>query len=86
MDWIPVYIAYKHKQQPVFDNPQKAESFRRLEQLCRRCKALNDILQPTNMIPIYQEQIMKIGQSVAGFSLGEADLMRRAMGKKKLDV
>ena len=86
MDWIPVYIAYKHKQKPVFDNPQKAESFRRLEQLCRRCKALNDILQPTNMIPIYQEQIMKIGQSVAGFSLGEADLMRRAMGKKKLDV
>ena len=66
MDWIPVYIAYKHKQKPVFDNPQKAESFRRLEQLCRRCKALNDILQPTNMIPIYQEQIMKIGQSVAG--------------------
>ena len=86
LDWIPVYIAYKHKEQPVFDKPQKAESFRRLEELCRRCKELNDILTPTNMIPIYQEQIMKIGQSVAGFSLGTADLMRRAMGKKKIDV
>ena len=86
LDWIPVYIAYKNKEQPVFDKPQKAESFRRLEELCRRCKELNDILKPTNMIPIYQEQIMKIGQAVAGFSLGKADLMRRAMGKKKIDV
>lgn len=86
LDWIPVYIAYKNNEKPVFDKPQKEESFRRLEELCRRCKELNDILKPTNMIPIYQEQIMKIGQALAGFSLGKADLMRRAMGKKKIDV
>lgn len=85
LDWIPVYTAYKHKQKPVFDSPKKEENFRRLEELCQRCQALKDILTPTNMIPIYQEQIMTIGQAIAGFSLGKADKMRRAMGKKKKD-
>ncbi len=44
---------------------------------------LKDILQPTYGIIIYQEQVMQIAQILAGFSAGEADILRRAMGKKK---
>ena len=44
---------------------------------------LQPILQETYGIMVYQEQIMKIAQDLAGYSLGEADLLRRAMGKKK---
>ena len=44
---------------------------------------LQPILQETYGIMVYQEQIMKIAQELAGYSLGEADLLRRAMGKKK---
>ena len=44
---------------------------------------LEPILQETYGIMVYQEQIMKIAQDLAGYSLGEADLLRRAMGKKK---
>ncbi len=44
---------------------------------------LAPILQETYGIMVYQEQIMKIAQDLAGYSLGEADLLRRAMGKKK---
>jgi DNA polymerase-3 subunit alpha len=43
---------------------------------------LQPILQPTYGIITYQEQVMKIAQDLAGYSLGEADLLRRAMGKK----
>ena len=43
---------------------------------------LEPILQPTYGIITYQEQVMKIAQDLAGYSLGEADLLRRAMGKK----
>ena len=44
---------------------------------------LIDILKPTYGIIIYQEQVMQIAQTLAGFTAGEADILRRAMGKKK---
>ena len=45
--------------------------------------SLKNILKPTYGIIIYQEQVMQIAQTLAGFSAGEADILRRAMGKKK---
>ncbi|MCT0219300.1 DNA polymerase III subunit alpha [Synechococcus sp. CS-1329] len=48
------------------------------------CPALEPILKETYGIMVYQEQIMRIAQDLAGYSLGEADLLRRAMGKKKV--
>ncbi|SHG63345.1 DNA polymerase III, alpha subunit [Streptoalloteichus hindustanus] len=47
---------------------------------------LADILAETYGLVVYQEQIMQIAQRVAGFSMGRADVLRRAMGKKKKDV
>jgi len=44
---------------------------------------LTDILKPTYGVILYQEQVMQIAQVMAGYSLGGADLLRRAMGKKK---
>ena len=49
-------------------------------------KVLEPILDETYGIMVYQEQIMKIAQEMAGYSLGQADLLRRAMGKKKVAV
>lgn len=46
-------------------------------------ECLKDILEPTYGIILYQEQVMQIAQAMAGYSLGGADLLRRAMGKKK---
>jgi len=45
--------------------------------------ALQEVLGPTYGLIVYQEQVMAAAQKVAGFSLGKADLLRRAMGKKK---
>lgn len=47
---------------------------------------LVEILKPTNGIIVYQEQIMQIAVKLAGYSLGEADVLRKAMSKKKGDV
>ena len=44
---------------------------------------LEEILKPTYGVIIYQEQVMQIAQKLSGFTAGEADLLRRAMGKKK---
>ena len=44
---------------------------------------LEDILKPTYGVIIYQEQVMQIAQKLSGFTAGQADLLRRAMGKKK---
>ena len=44
---------------------------------------LEPVLSPTYGIIVYQEQVMQIARTLAGYSLGEADLLRRAMGKKK---
>ncbi len=84
MAWIPVYVAYKHGQKPHFNEKEQEQNFQKLEALCKKNENLKNILKTTNMIPIYQEQIMQIGQKVAGFTLGKADIMRRAMGKKKI--
>jgi DNA polymerase-3 subunit alpha len=47
---------------------------------------LKPVLEETYGIMLYQEQVMKIANILAGFSLGEADILRKAMGKKKMDV
>ena len=46
---------------------------------------LNRILQETYGVIVYQEQVMQVANKLAGYSLGEADLLRRAMGKKKAE-
>lgn len=48
--------------------------------------ALEPILKETYGVILYQEQVMRIASTLAGFSLGEADLLRRAMGKKKPEI
>ena len=74
MENIPTYIRRHHGVEEVTwgDFPTAGEAH------------LAPILEETYGIPVYQEQIMQIAQRVAGYSLGEADLLRRAMGKKKL--
>jgi DNA polymerase-3 subunit alpha len=67
MDLIPDFIARKHGEQ-------------RVEYLDQR---LVPILGPTYGIMVYQEQVMQIAQVIGGYTLGGADLLRRAMGKKK---
>ncbi len=47
---------------------------------------LKPILQETYGVIVYQEQVMKIATAIAGYSLGQSDILRRAMGKKKVDV
>lgn len=66
MDWIPSFIKRKHGQ-------EKVEYIH---------DDLKPVLEPTYGIGIYQEQILQIAQIFAGFSLGEADILRRAIGKK----
>ncbi len=66
MDLIPDFIERKHGRQ-------------RVEYLDRR---LEPILGPTYGVMVYQEQVMQIAQVIGGYSLGSADLLRRAMGKK----
>ena len=66
MDNIPTYINRKHGEEPLD---------------CLHAM-LAPILKETYGVIIYQEQVMQIAQVMAGFSLGEADLLRRAMGKK----
>ena len=53
-----------------------------IEAITYDCPEEEKILKVTYGIPVYQEQVMQIFQYLAGFSLGEADLVRRAMGKK----
>jgi DNA polymerase-3 subunit alpha len=66
MDNIPLFIARK-----------KGE-----KELDYLYDTLQPILQETYGVMIYQEQVMQIAQTLSGYSLGEADLLRRAMGKK----
>lgn len=69
MDLLPDFIDIKHGRKPM--------SFMFDE--------IEPILKPTYGIIVYQEQVMQLVQTVGGFSLGGADLVRRAMGKKKAD-
>ncbi len=67
MQFIDDYIDRKHGKKPVKYDIPQLEP----------------ILKETFGLPIYQEQVMQIAQAVAGYTLGEADILRRAMGKKK---
>jgi DNA polymerase-3 subunit alpha len=71
MENIPTYVARKHGTQAV--NVLHPD--------------LKEVLNETYGIIVYQEQVIKIAQILAGYSLGEADILRRAMGKKdKLEM
>ncbi|MGM0843965.1 MAG: DNA polymerase III subunit alpha [Bacillota bacterium] len=70
MENIPLFISRKHGEETI-DYPHPD---------------LKEILGVTYGVIVYQEQIMKIASKMAGFSLGEADLLRRAVSKKKRDV
>ncbi|MEM7377148.1 MAG: DNA polymerase III subunit alpha, partial [Pseudomonadota bacterium] len=66
------FIARKHGREPVsYPHPDY------------QLDSLKPVLEPTYGIILYQEQVMQIAQVMAGYSLGGADLLRRAMGKKK---
>ena len=68
------YADRKNRRQPVTPiHPELADP-------------LEDILNETYGVIVYQEQVMTIAQRVAGYSLGQADLLRRAMGKKKKEI
>ncbi|MDQ0191147.1 DNA polymerase III subunit alpha [Alicyclobacillus cycloheptanicus] len=70
MENIPTFIAARHGRTPVHYPHPDLEP----------------ILQDTYGVIVYQEQIMQIASLMAGFSLGQADLLRRAVSKKKRDV
>ena len=65
-DYIDNFVARKHGK----------------EKVTVLAPVLEDILAPTYGIMLYQEQVMQVAQRYAGFSLGKADILRRAMGKK----
>ena len=69
MDSIPTYVKYKH-------NP---------ETIKYKHPLLEPILKNTYGVLIYQEQVMQICQKLGGFSLGQSDIVRRAMGKKNAE-
>ena len=68
MDNIPVYVEGKND--PASVKYQHPD--------------LKPVLEATYGVPVYQEQVMQMAQVIAGYSLGEADLLRRAMGKKNV--
>ncbi len=70
MQFIPTYIKRKHGHETVEYDHP----------------LLEPILKETNGIIVYQEQIQQAAQKLAGFTLGEGDILRRAMGKKKPEV
>ena len=70
MQYISEYVAVKH-------GKQKPDYI---------FPELEPVLSVTYGVITYQEQVMKIAQVIAGYSLGAADLLRRAMGKKKMDI
>lgn len=67
MQYIPKYIESKYNRRKI-QYPHPD---------------LKEILQQTYGVIIYQEQVMKVAQTIGGFSLGKADILRQAMGKKK---
>jgi DNA polymerase-3 subunit alpha len=70
MDYIPQYIESKSGRAPI-TYPDPC---------------LEPILKETYGVIVYQEQVMQVAQRIGGYSLGQADLLRRAMGKKKHEV
>ncbi|MHB9293467.1 putative DNA polymerase III subunit alpha [Hollandina sp. SP2] len=70
MDYIPQFIESKWGRKAI-EYPDPC---------------LEDILKETYGVIVYQEQVMQVAQRIAGYSLGQADILRRAMGKKKKEV
>jgi len=70
MDWIDDFIARKHGKKAI-EYPHPL---------------MEPILKETYGVIVYQEQVMRIASALGGFSMGKADLLRRAMGKKKADL
>ena len=70
LEYIPEFIERKHGRKPIVYTLAAEEKY----------------LKETFGIYVYQEQIMLLSQSIANFSKGEADVLRKAMGKKKKDV
>ncbi len=70
MEWIPDFIAGKHGRKKVNYLHPK----------------LRPILEKTYGVAVYQEQVMEIAREIAGFSPGEADILRKAMGKKIIEL
>lgn len=66
---------------PSFVNRKRGE-----EEIAYDLPIMAEFLEETYGVTVYQEQVMRISQKVAGFSKGKADKLRKAMGKKKLDV
>ncbi|MFQ3542514.1 DNA polymerase III subunit alpha [Halobacillus rhizosphaerae] len=70
MDYIPTYINRKHGKEAIFFPHPD----------------LQPILENTFGVLVYQEQIMQVAQKAAGYTLGQADILRRAVSKKKANV
>ena len=70
MEYIPQFIARKRGEEPIDYDLPEME----------------DYLKETYGVTVYQEQVMLLSQKLSGFSKGKADKLRKAMGKKKLDV
>jgi len=70
LEYIPAFIRRKHGD----------------EEITYDLPAMEEYLSETYGITVYQEQVMLLSQKLAGFSKGEADVLRKAMGKKKRDV
>jgi DNA polymerase-3 subunit alpha len=70
MEYIPSFIRRKHGQEPVAFDLPDMEEY----------------LGETYGITVYQEQVMLLSQQLAGFSKGDADVLRKAMGKKQIEI
>ena len=70
LEYIPAFVRRKHGQEPVKYDLDACEEY----------------LAETYGITVYQEQVMLLSQKLAGFTKGEADTLRKAMGKKKADL
>ena len=69
---------------PMANIPQFIESKKDPSKIKYPDPSLEEVLKPTYGVIVYQEQVMKVAQIIGGFSLGKADILRRAMGKKKV--
>ncbi len=70
MDYIPDFVARKLGEQAIEYDLPEMEEF----------------LQDTYGVTVYQEQVMLLSQKLSGFTKGEADKLRKAMGKKQIDI
>ncbi|SFX59758.1 DNA polymerase-3 subunit alpha [Thermoactinomyces sp. DSM 45891] len=83
-DIVAVLALYRPG--PMEQIPRYTRAKHGLESVSYPHPALREILRPTYGIIVYQEQIMQIAATLAGFSLGQADILRRAVSKKKKEL